>query len=144
MALSGSAKLILGIALAITLGVIFLQPVLSVTDTSTGTQTVTNESVTVVHDQFVDLGGWDIVDGSYTVTDQSGTAYTEGSDYELDQGSGELKALSSGTISDGETVLVSYDYEATGGLTETVVGFVPIMFAVLFIVVASRGIQEKM
>jgi len=145
MALSGSAKLILTVALAITIGIIVLQPVISATNDNTGVQSVSGENVTADHGNWSSLSGWDVQSGTVVVEDQSGTTtYSEGSDYEINLTEGELKALSSGTISDGETLNVSYDYQATDGMTEMVVGFVPVMFGVLMIVAATRAIQQKM
>lgn len=48
------------------------------------------------------------------VTDVAGTTtYVEGTDYELDAVIGRLKVITGGSISDGDTLHVDYDYEAT-------------------------------
>lgn len=45
-----------------------------------------------------------------SVTDQSGTpSYTEGTDYEVDTDNGMIQILASGSISDGDTITVTYD-----------------------------------
>lgn len=145
--MASSATKIIAIALAIAIGIIVLQPVVSAANDNTGLQSVANEQVTADLGNHTDLGGYEIDNSSVTVTDSSGTTtYTNGpnGDYEIATGNGSLKALSTGTISDGETLNVSYDYQATGGLTETVVGFVPVMFGVLMMVAASRAIERKM
>jgi hypothetical protein len=143
MAMNQAGKLVLGIALAVVLGIVFLQPVLTAVDTSTGTQTET-ENVTAEFGSYSDLAGYELVDGSVTVTNASGTTLTEGTDYELRLGQGSVKALDTASVSAGETLTVSYDYQATGSMTSTVIGFVPVMFGVLLLVVTSRGMQRRM
>jgi hypothetical protein len=142
--MDGQAAKILGIVLAVVLGMVVLTPVVSVVADNSG-QVSETENVTANLGNYSGLGGYDLVDGSVTVESQGdGTVYSEGSDYELALENGSVKALSSGTIADGETLTVSYDYQATGSATETVLGFVPVMFGVLLFVVVSRGVMGGM
>lgn len=148
--MKGKAALIVGVALALVLGMVFLQPVVSAANDNTGTQTVTNESVTANVGTFVDLGGYSLADGSETVymlNDTSGEyeVATSGTDYEMSYNDGAIKALETSThIDDGENVKVSYDYQASDGLTETVGTFVPVMLATLLLVVAANGVRKEM
>jgi hypothetical protein len=142
---SNRMRKIVVIGLVIVLGVVFLQPVVAVINDNTGVQSVGNESVTADLGNFTELNGYSLVNGSVEVTDDSGTTiYSEGTDYEVDYEAGKLKALTGGSISDGESLLVDYDYEATESGTTTVLGFVPVMFGVLLLVASARGIQSKL
>lgn len=142
--------MVLAFVLAAVIGMIFLQPVVGAANDNSGTQTVTNESITANYDQFVDLGGYDIVDGSETVygyNDSSGDyeVAVESTDYEINNGAGEIKILNgSSLIEDGEEVKVSYDYQASGDLTSTLMTFVPVMLATLVLVVLARGVEKEL
>jgi len=145
--MASSATKIIAIALAIAIGIIVLQPVVSAANNNTGVQSVANEQITADLGNHSDLGGYNVDNSTVTVTNSAGTTtYVNGpgGDYTVATGNGSIKALSTGTISDGQTLNVSYDYQATGGLTETVIGFVPVMFGVLMMVAASRAIERRM
>jgi len=143
MAMDGSTKLILTIALGIAISLVVLQPVIASINDNTGVQTEV-ENATADVGNYTDLSGYDLKSGTVSVEDQSGTAYSQGSDYEVALDNGSVKALSSGTISDGETLNVSYDYQATSGATTTVLGFIPVIFGTVLLVFAANGIQRKM
>lgn len=142
---SRSAQVVLALAVFTAVGVILLGPVAAVTDQSTGSQTVTNETVVANHDTAVDLRGYDIDENSETVwgfNDTSG-AYEQASspgDYSIDYNSGELTVNSSSTlIQDGEEVKVSYTYQAAGQLATLVIGFIPLGVGLLiFVGIANR------
>jgi len=146
---NGKAALVLGFALAAVIGIIFLEPVVGAVNDNTGQQSVTNESITADVGNWVELQGFDVVDGSETVygfNDSSGSfeVATEGSDYEINNSDGALKALSgSSLIDDGEEVKVSYDYQATSGVTTTVAGFIPVMLGTLILFVVAQGVQRE-
>jgi hypothetical protein len=144
MALNGSSGKIIAIVLAVVLGIVVMQPVVGAVNDNTGTVTEA-ENVTADLGNYSDLGGYDVVDGTVVVEPAGGgTAYSEGTDYEVALDNGSIKTLSSGGISDGETLNVTYDYEATDSSTTTVLGFVPVMFGVLLFVVVSRGVMGGM
>jgi len=108
----------------------------SITD-NTGVQSVGNESVTADVGNYTDLDGYNIKDGTVTV-ENDGTTYTEGDDYEIDYEAGELKALDSGTIEDGETLTVSYDYQASGKTTATIANLIPLVMALVGVMLFAR------
>jgi len=139
-----SAKVLVGVILAVVVGIIFMPAAVSAVDTSTGTQTVTNETVTAQTGEYVDLDGYELVDGTVTVYgyDDANSTYetaVDGTDYEVKLQPGQLQALNtSNLIEDGEEVKVSYDYQASGSMTTLVVGFVPLMIGVLLFVVLAK------
>ncbi len=82
-------------------------------DESGATVSVTNESVTADSDTWVDMDYARVQPGTVVVTDSTGvTTYTEGTDYVIDYGNGKLMALSAGSITDGQALLVDYTYDA--------------------------------
>jgi hypothetical protein len=130
------AALLIGVTIAATL----LTPVASTVTDNTGTQTVTNTTVTAdVGNWSADLEGYNVVQTSETVywyNSSSGAneTLTEGTDYEFDYDDARVKPLSGGSVSDGDTLYVSYDYQATSGTVQTVSDLIP-MFLVLLILV---------
>jgi len=51
------------------------------------------------------------------VTDGSGTVYTRDDDYTMDYEAGEITALSTGNITDGQTLEIDYRYKIVGSYT---------------------------
>jgi len=74
---------------------------------------VTDESITAIHDKWVSLANRNVDTGTVVVTsDPAGTTYVLGTDCELDLFNGQVKVLSTGAIADSAALLVSYDYGA--------------------------------
>lgn len=74
---------------------------------------VTNESVTLQAGEWVALerAGSAHTSSNATISNAtSGAAYAEGTDYEYNATDLSVKALSGGSISDGETVYASYEF----------------------------------
>lgn len=145
MAVNNPAKVVVAVVVAVVVGMLFLQPVISAAETNTGQQSIGNETVNADYNEPVELDGYDIATNSETVwgyNDSSGTyeQAVSGTDYEIDYGGGELEVLNgSSLIQDGEEVKVSYDYQASGQTVSLIAGFVPIMLVLLmFVAVAMR------
>ncbi len=81
---------------------------------SGATASVSDEEVTCTAlGTYYELDYARVQPGTVTVTNSGGgTTYTEGTDYVLDYGNGEVQALSSGDITAGDTIEVSYTYDA--------------------------------
>lgn len=147
---SKTAGVVLASVLAVVVGMVFFPVVVDAVDTSTGTQSVSNETVTAQVGEYVEVSGYNIESGTVTVygyndTSSSYEQATEGSDYEVKLEEGSLKALSgSSLIDDGEDVKVSYDYQASGATTTLVIGFVPLMIGVLLFWTVASKTQEMM
>lgn len=78
-------------------------------------QSVTAEGLFANHGTAVSLNHDYLVDGSETVYDpDTGTNYERGSDYEMSYLSGEITALATGSISDGQGIEVDYRFETRG------------------------------
>lgn len=72
---------------------------------------VVDEAVLGYHDKFTRLDNVKI--SNVVVTNSTGvTTYTAGTDYVLHADEGMLEILSTGTITDGQSLLVDYDYAA--------------------------------
>lgn len=145
-----NGKIAIGLALATVVAMVFFPVVVDAVNTSTGTQNVTNETVTANSGEYVDLGGYQINENSETVygyndTSDSWEEATAGSDYEMSNENGSIKALSgSSLIDDGEDMRVSYTYEATGSTTTLLVGFIPMMIGVLVFAKLARGATRQL
>lgn len=87
-----------------------------VVDVDVSSGSVTDEAVVVHHDRWTKLDNVNLSDTpAVAVDDSNGTTYTEGTDFEIDSRTGMIKALSGGSIGDGDTVDVDYSYDAIAG-----------------------------
>lgn len=93
-----------------------------------GLSQVGGQQIDAIHDDYVSLWYAEVVPESVTVTDITGTVtYIRADgveadpDYEVDGPNGAILALSTGTITDGQALLVSYSHELTEGQIESVV-----------------------
>jgi hypothetical protein len=78
-------------------------------DESQTAGSVTDEAVTARHDKWVDLAKRKV--SNVVVTAQAGSpTYTENTDYVVDYDEGMIKVLSTGSIGDGDALLVDYSY----------------------------------
>jgi len=83
---------------------------------SEGAATVTDEPVTARLGKWISLPNRNLDSGSVAVTDSTGgTTYNEGTDYEINYRSGLIRALSGGSITDGQSLLVDYSSSAVSG-----------------------------
>jgi len=109
-------------------------------------QTESNETFTADFGNAVDLAGYNIDESTLVVVDSNGDTIPE-SNYSVDTEPGEITVFSNATnsgVSDGDSLETTYDYQATGSTTTTVVGFIPVMLGVLLMVALSRKIEMGM
>jgi hypothetical protein len=78
-----------------------------------GLQSVREEPVTADHGTAVALGNGPIKTDSETVEGTSAT-FVRGQDYEMTYPTGEITTLASGSISDGQSLVVSYQWQPLG------------------------------
>lgn len=83
-----------------------------------GSQVREGEQATANHGTWVALDQDNLVAGGEAVTDGAGTQYERGTDYEMDYLDGELKTLSAGSITDGDTLTLSYQYKPVASYTK--------------------------
>jgi len=83
-----------------------------------GSQSRVGEEVSANHGTFVALDQDNLVAGGEAVTDGAGTQYERGTDYEMDYLDGELKTLSAGNITDGDTLTLRYQYKPVESYTK--------------------------
>lgn len=138
-----SAKGMVAVFIAVAIAAILLGPTIAAVQDNTGTQTI-NESVTADHGNWTELEGYQVVENSETIEATDGTAYSSGTDYEMAYENGSIKALSSGTITDGETLNATYDYKATDGMTTTIIGYGPLFLGLLLLVTLASKVQESL
>jgi len=129
------------IALVI-VGALFIPLVQTVNDNS-GEVSVTNETVTADVGNYVDLEGYDIVDGTVAVYNSTDDVQTEDTDYEIAYDNGSIKALSGGTITDGNQIKVTYDYQATSGTVGTIADLIPLMVLVATLSFVAFKVKEE-
>lgn len=82
-------------------------------ETGASAVAITDEVVTGDHDNWVQLAHTRLNPGSVVLTNSGATVtYTEGTDYVMDYGKGQLRTLSAGTTTDGQSLKIDYTYEA--------------------------------
>lgn len=93
-----------------------------------GLSQVSGQQVNADLDEWVAVWYADVTPESVVVTNLAGDAtyirddgVAADPDYEVDGANGAIKALSTGAITDGQSLLVSYSYELTDGLIESTV-----------------------
>lgn len=136
---------IAALVIGLTVAAVFFVPLVDTINENTGEIEVNNESFNATLGEAQDLSGFNIVDGTETVEYDPGTGYeaaTEGTDYSIDNDAGTVTPLSSGAISEGDDVRVSYTYASTDGTTTVVAGVIPVLVALLLLVPMARKVQE--
>lgn len=141
--------MVIGLVIALTIAGTLFVPINDVVSSNTGQQTVTNETVTASNSSYVDLEGYNIQENSETVhwynsTSDSWETTTAGTDYEMAYENGSIIALDGGTISDGDELRVTYDFQATDGSTTTVVTLIPLFVGLLMLGIMAGKIQEAL
>lgn len=144
-----SMKQIVGVALAVAIAAILLGPVVTAVNDGTGTQSVTNETVTVETGEYVEFDGYSVVEDSVTVYAENDSdewvEAEEGTDYKIDYDAGSIEALDGSTlIEDGDTVKITFDYEATDEMTSTVIGYGPVFMGLLLMVTVGMKVTEEL
>ena len=88
----------------------FVDAIVEITDNNSSGN-VTDENITASHDSAVALTNQGLVNGTVVVTNSGNTTeYILDTDYTIDYMNGTITALSSGSIADGESLLVDYEY----------------------------------
>jgi hypothetical protein len=138
-----SGRVVAGALIAMTIAAVFIGPLASTVTGNTG-DVQFDEEIAAQHGEYVEIGGVYDITGNYTVESTGGTTYSEGSDYEINRTDGSVKALSSGTISDGETLVVTGEYTAAGTTTTTVATLVPLFAGLLILGTAAMKMRQMM
>jgi len=140
---------ITGLLLAVTIGAIFFVPVVDVINGSTGEVEVDNSTVTnnVSFTESYDLRGDNITAGSetievYNTTSGSYETLTGGTDYALNEDTGEIQFSDTAAVSAGDEVRASYLYQATDGIVTSITGLLPVFLALLLLVPLANKVQE--
>lgn len=136
---SSPVKLMIAVAIAATL----VAPFTTAIAGNTGTVSEVG-NVSADLGNYQDVDGYNIDSATFTATDSGGTTLTESTDYELNATAGEVKFLSSGSVSDGETIELSYDYQATDGTTSTITDLLPLFVGLLILVSIAAGVTNRL
>lgn len=81
-------------------------------------QRVVRQSFTAAHGEWVVLGAERLVEGKESVYDpDTDASFAEGEDYEIRYQTGEIRTLSSGTMSDSASYRIDYDFRTKGEFT---------------------------
>lgn len=135
----------MGVVIAATIAALIFPTIAAGIAGNSGTVSVTNETVAAQYDEYVDLDGYAIVTDSETVYAQDGGSWTtvSGTDYTMNYSDGAISVDSGSTVvQDGETIRVSYDYQATNEQSATVLAIVPLMLALLILgVIAAKAMD---
>lgn len=88
----------------------------SVAAFSQGSGTATDQAATAKLGKFIELGKRNITASSVVVTNAGGTTtYIENTDYKVNYAMGFVEILKSGSITDGQAILVDYGHSAVTG-----------------------------
>lgn len=138
---------IAALLIAATIAVTLLNPVVGAVQDNTGTQDVDNESITA-STEYQDLEGYNVDSGEtvewYNSSSGSYEEISEGSDYEIDRDSGQVKINSSGVASEGDDLRVTYSYTASSSTVTTVVGLAPLFMGLLVLGILAARVQGMM
>jgi len=133
-------KLMIAVAIAATL----VTPFTGAIAGHTGTVSV-NEKVTADVGTYQDIDGYDVDAGTFSAELSSdGTALTEGTDYNLNETAGTIEFIDSTNVNDGDSVDLSYDYQATDGTTSTITGLLPLFVGLLILVTLAAGVTSRL
>lgn len=139
---------IVALVIAITIGAVFLAPVADVVSSNSGTQTVTNGTVTTSLDYNTtyELDGYEIVSDSETIERYNTTSgdwetLTKGTDYEIDNAAAELNVIDTLATDAGDEIRASYDWQATDGTTAAIVDLIPLLMALLLLVPLANRVK---
>lgn len=143
-----NAKEIAALAIALAIAATLIGPFATAVAGHSGTVSVTNETVSAQVGQYVDLNGYQIQPGEtvYWYNSSAGSYQTlaSGTDYKIATKNGSIEALSGGTVNNGDTLKVTYDYAATSGATSTIVKLTPLFVALILMGVMAAKMQDMM
>lgn len=142
--MEGTGK-ITAVVIAATIAAVLFLPFASIVTDGTETQSVSNEEFDAEPGTYQDLEKYNIVDGSETVEvdDGTGAVSLSDSEYQLNNTDGTIN-IDSGSANEGDTVIVSYDWQQTTGATSTIVDLLPLFVALLILVTIAAEIMNKM
>jgi hypothetical protein len=133
---------IVSVLLAVVIAGALFGPFVSAVSSNTGVQTVTNETITASTGEYVDLEGYTLNESSvrvFNTTDE----LVAGEDYEVGAQNGSILALSGGSISDGESIDVSYRYAITEGPASTIADLIPLLLLVTIIGILGFAVRDQ-
>lgn len=144
-----STNQIIGLVIAVTIGAVFLAPVADIVSTNSGTQTVTEDTVTqsLDYNSSYELDGYNIASDSETIEryDSSTSSWetlTAGSDYELDDSSATIEFNDTTATDTGDEIRASYDWRATDETTGGIVQLIPLLMALLLLVPIANKVKD--
>lgn len=133
---------IVSVLLAVVIAGALFGPFVSAVSSNTGVQTVDNETITASHGEYVDLEGYNLNESSVRVFNDT-DELVAGEDYEVGVRNGSILALAGGSITDGETVSVSYEYAITEGAASTIADLIPLLLLVTIIGILGFAVQNQ-
>lgn len=131
-------KLMIAVAIAATL----ITPFVGAISGNTGVVDTT-DNVTAQVGEYQEVDGYEIDAETFSAS-QGGTSLASGTDYELNETAGTVKFLSSGSVTDGDTVDLSYEYQATDGTTSTITDLLPLFVGLLVLVTIAAGVTSRL
>jgi len=143
-----TGKQIAVVVIAATIAMTLFAPISGMVSSSSGSQSVTNETFTASIDERVELDGYDVESGSETVYWYNSTTESyetvDDSDYTFHYEGGDITIESGGDISDGDDMRVDYEYQATSGATTTVMVLIPLFVALMVLGAFADELSDKM
>jgi len=139
---SSTGGAVAGTLIAITIVAVLVGPLASSVVGNSGVVGV-QENVSADPGTIQDLEGYDIT--SNFSADNGGTSLSEGSDYELYEENGSIKFLTgSANVAGGDDVGLTYEYNATDGITATIADLIPLFAGLLILGTVAVRIRQMM
>ena len=139
-----SGRVVAATLIAMTIVAVFIGPLASITNDNTG-EVEFEDSVTGSTSEYVEIPGIYDITSNYTVELDDGTSLSEGTDYQLNQTDGTILVDSgSSTASDGDTLVIRGEYQASGTTTTTVATLVPLFAGLLILGTAAMKMRQMM
>lgn len=140
-------KKLIALMLAVVIAMTLFLPISNAVSNHSGVEAVGNESLSADPGSYQDVDGYDVDESTlevewYNSTSGNYETLTEGTDYEFRYTPGEIKVDTSSDVSEGDELLLTYEYQKTDPTTTTVITLVPLMMGVLVIGIMGRRISE--
>jgi len=143
-----TGKQIAAVVIAATIAVTLFAPISGMVSSSSGSQSVTNETFVADINESVELDGYNVDSGSETVYWYNSTSESyetvDNSYYTFHYDGGDITIENGTEISDGDDMKVDYEYQATDGATTDVMLLIPLFVALMVLGALANELSNRL